>query len=104
MKFKQHEIDTDTTETKNLLMKFQEKLCVQKEHKTWSLKTVHTEIISDTWMKNVTCHISKQRTLQPPRHQPLPRPATVHPEGVQDGKAQDTGPRELRCASRERFQ
>ena len=31
MKFKQHEIDTDTTETKNLLMKFQKKLCVEKE-------------------------------------------------------------------------
>ena len=35
------------------------------------------------WMKNVACHINKQRLLQPSSHEP---PATVYPEGIQDGE------------------
>ena len=71
-------------------------------------------------MKNIACHISKQRMLQPSRHHitgapavspegtqdrkimptikssdtaaPPPHPM-VHPEEIQDEKTQDTGPR-----------
>ena len=67
--------------------------------------------------KNVACHISKQRMLQPSRHyscpqwwawgnsgwkqtgcppsspQPLQPSLVVHPEGTQDGKEWDAGPR-----------
>lgn len=30
LKFKQHKIDTDRIEKKNLMIKFQEKLCMEK--------------------------------------------------------------------------
>ena len=40
----------------------------------------------------------------PSSHQPLQPPPTVHPEETQDGKTQDSGPRELRCISKEWFQ
>ena len=45
------------------------------------------------WTKNAACHISKQRMLWPSSHQPLQLPPTVSPEGTQDGKEEDTGPR-----------
>ena len=45
------------------------------------------------WMKNVACHISKQRMLRPSSHQPLQRTPRVHPERTQDRKEQDAGPR-----------
>jgi len=51
--------------------------------------------------ENVACHISKQKMLQPSSQQALQLPSTVHPEGTQDGKEQDTGPRYLRCISKE---
>lgn len=35
-----------------------------------------------------------------PNQQPLQPPCNVHPEGTQDGKAQGTGPRYLRCISK----
>ena len=40
--------------------------------------------------KNVSCHINKQRMLQPSSHQ---LDLTVHLEGIQDGEKKDTGPR-----------
>ena len=43
-------------------------------------------------MKNVASRISKQRML-PPANKPVATAATVHPEGIQDGEKEDTGPR-----------
>ena len=37
----------------------------------------------------------------PPSSQPLQRCPTVHPEGTQDEKEPDTGPRQLRYISKE---
>ena len=79
--------------------------------------------------KNSTCHISKHRMLQPSSHRAitlqLPRRWTLRELGIktgcplsssqppqppqwgtwsQDKKAQDTGPRELRCMSNGWFQ
>ena len=51
--------------------------------------------------KSVTYHISKQRMSWPWSQQPLQQPSTLHPEGSQDGEEQDTGPRQLRCISKE---
>ena len=53
------------------------------------------------WMRNVTSRLSKQRMLL---HQAIGRcssPLTVHPEGIQDGEKQETGPRWLACVSEE---
>ena len=49
------------------------------------------------------------KPLQPPLRelrmatnpQTLQPALKVHPEGTQDGKEQDTGPRQLRCTSKE---
>ena len=78
-----------------------------------------TEIM--LWMKNVAAISVQKRccsrqaiTLRPPQrwalrelrietgcppssHQPLQPPPDLYPEGTQDEKAQDTGPRWLRC-------
>ena len=37
------------------------------------------------WMKNIACHISKQRMLQPPSHHIIAT-LMVSPEGTQDGE------------------
>lgn len=71
----------------------------QSCHTTWM-----PDLSETVWMKNVPCDISKQRTLQPTGPWPLQPPPTVPPEGTQDGKKQDTGPRELKCTSEEWFQ
>ena len=84
-KFKQHEIATETTEKKNLLMKFQEKLCVKKEHLSWCLKMA-MKLFLILWMENFACRISKQRMLWPIGVQPLPRtPHNCEPWGTQYG-------------------
>ena len=69
--------------------------------------------------QNTACHISKQRTLQPSSHHITATPKvnpggaqdinkmpfrTVHLEETWDKKAQDTGPKYLRCISKEWFQ
>ena len=65
--------------------------------KKWEEELVHVTpsgfINWGFWMKNVACHISKQRILQPSSHKSLQQPLTVHPEGIQDEEKQDTGPR-----------
>ena len=40
-------------------------------------------------MKNVACHIRKHKVLWPSATAAAPR---VHPEGIQGGEEQDTGP------------
>ena len=49
------------------------------------------------------CHLSniKQRVLRPSRHQPQHLSPAVHPEGTQEWNGKNTGPRELRCISKE---
>ena len=47
------------------------------------------------------CHISKQRMLQESSHLPLQPHPSVNPERIQDGEKQDTGPRQLKCKSKE---
>ena len=82
------------------------------------------------WMNNIASHIRKQRMLQPSSHHFIAtltkpwalrelqmetgcchqtlnhcsHPPMVHPEETQDEKAQDTGPRQLRCISKGWFQ
>lgn len=48
LKFKQHKIDTDRIEKKNLMIKFQEKLCMEKSIWAAVWSTVHIEIIFNT--------------------------------------------------------
>lgn len=50
-------------------------------------------------MKKVACHISKQRVLQTPSRQLTDAPKVSLGE-TQDGIAQYTGPRELKCMSK----
>ena len=56
-------------------------------------------------MKTDACPINKQRMLWPssPRPLQLQLPLTAHPEGTEDGTAQDTGQRQLRALQRADF-
>ena len=56
---------------------------------------------AETWGGNLGW---KQSGCLPPSHQPLQLPSAMHPEGIQDGQEEDTGPRWLRCMSKEWFQ
>ena len=64
-----------------------------KQFFKWKRQNLRTMTVFPLWTKNVTCHISNQGMLWPSSYQSLQPPLTVHPEGIQDGEKQDTGPR-----------
>lgn len=51
------------------------------------------------WTKNITCHFSTQRMLQPKSHQPLQPTKRTHTEGISGCKKQDACSKQLRCTS-----
>ena len=66
------------------------------------IRTLSPACVCWTWVlapMGGTANVGSHQPLQP--WPTLPLPPKVHPEGIQDGEKQDTGPRELRYISQE---
>ena len=69
--------------------------CLRKSHGQRSLMGYSPQGHKESNTTKATEHartFSKQRLLEPSTQQPLKPPPTLHPEGIQGGEKQDTGP------------